>query len=108
MTEKGRLYPVKINGRLVCLFTFYICDKEDLYKIIKTDPWEVIEDKDSGSIAYISQLLTDKEYANRKLSYGIWKRFKDYIRKEYPSCQIIYWRRWNKHKNKVDEFIKKI
>ena len=106
MLERNRVMPFMKDGRMVCILCFYVGDKQDLDRFINSDPWSVVEDKPSGELAYIAQLITDKDVKNPALSYQIWSRFKDYIKAEYPSTRIICWRRWKN--DKVYIFNKKI
>lgn len=106
MLEKGRLIPFILKGRLVCFITFYICNDETRY--VNTNPWKVLEDNPQGKICYISQLLTDKNSDNPKISYEIWSRFKIYIQNSFPSVEYISWRRWNKLNEAVKTYKKEI
>jgi hypothetical protein len=106
MLERNRVMPFMKDGRLVCIICYYIGNKEDLERFINTDPWDVVEDKPSGELAYIAQCITDKDKRNPALSYQIWNIFKNYIKAEYPSVKTICFRRWKN--NKVYVFNKKI
>ena len=85
MLHKGRLIPFFKNGRLVCFISFFIGDSKDENKFVRDNMWDVLEDNPDGDTCFIDQLFTDKVYENKKLSYGIWKRFKFYIQCNFPS-----------------------
>ena len=106
MLQKDRMIPFFKGNRLICFFTFYITDDETKY--INSDAWEVLEDNPNGKICYISQLFTNKVYADRKLSYEVWHRFKKYIKSSFPTVEIISWRRWNKESETVKTYRKRI
>ena len=106
MAKRNRLFFYKNNIKLKCLITFYLGNKKDIRNFINADPWYVLEDNSKGNNCYISQLLTDKIYENRILSYKVWNKFKDYVRRYYPLIESIYWRRYKN--NKLYEFQTKI
>jgi hypothetical protein len=105
MLRKDRLFPVVRDGRLVCFITYHVDD--DISKFFR-NPWEAKPDNPSGKKCYISQLITDKHRNNPKLSYGIWKDFKGFIKFKYPKVQEITWRRYSWRKNKVDTYCKNL
>lgn len=106
MLHKGRLIPFFTKDRLVCFITFYITNNPEKY--LRDDMWSVEDDDKNGSICWIDQLWTDKEYENRKLSYEIWHRFKIYIKNSFSSVQYIYWRRWDKRTQTVKTYKKEM
>lgn len=106
MIDRQRLIPFIFNGRLVAFITFYITNDDKKY--IEADPWDAMEDEGYGDICYISQLMTDKNKENPRLSYKIWHRFKLYIKRMFPSVKYIHWRRWDKTKLMVRTYKKEI
>lgn len=106
MLKKERLIPFFAKNRLVCFITFYITNNEKPY--IEADPWKVLEDNKDGSICYISQLYTDKNIDNPKISYEIWRRFKIYIKNSFPLVKYITWRRYDKKSQTVKTYRKEI
>lgn len=106
MLRKHRLIPIIKNKKLICVITFYITNDESLY--IKSDPWEVLQDEDNGKICYVSQIISDKNYDNHKLSITVWRHFKVYIKNNFPSVKVISWRRWNWNTEKIRVYKKEI
>ncbi len=106
MLKKERLIPFIKNGRLVCFLTFYITNDENKY--VNANPWDILTDDVNGNICYISQLITDKNSDNPRLSYEIWSRFKKYIKFNFSSVTTICWRRWDKINNIVKTYKKEI
>lgn len=106
MLRKNRLIPFFHRDRLVCFLSFYITDDECKY--VDADPWQVMEDNIHGKICYISQLLTNHDKENPKISYIVWHRFKSYIKSSFPAVSEIRWRRWDRNKNQVKIYRKEI
>lgn len=106
MLKRERLFPFVRDNRLVCFITFYICNDENKY--MEADPFRVLDDIDTGKVCYISQLLTDKNTDNPRLSYEIWHRFKIYIKNSFPLVDYICWRRWNKLNRVVKTYKKEL
>lgn len=96
MISRNRLVPFIDKDRLVCFITYFITDET-----IPSNPWQIVNDNDKGSICYISQLITDKHSKNPYLSYEIWARFKEYIKVNHPTVTTISWRRWKGDKVNV-------
>ncbi len=105
MLKRDRLIPFIDNGILICFITFYLTNNPERY--ITNNPWEVLEDEQEGRICVISQLITDKvsHWENHKLCYQVWKRFKDYIKLNFPKVEEIYWHRWKDKKVNVHKMI---
>lgn len=98
MLYKNRLFPFIFNDRFIGFLTFYICSSNEHIQ----DPWEIREDSPlTGEVCYIMQLLTDKLSFNSKLSYSIWKIFKEYIQLTYSQVKIIKWVRWKNDKRYI-------
>ena len=106
MLRKGRLMPFFDGDRLGAFITFYITDDVRLY--INAYPWTIMEDNPEGTICYISQLITDKNLKNAKLSYETWRRFKEYIKKNFSQVRYISWRRFDKIKKIIKIYTKEI
>ena len=106
MLKRGRLIPFFKGDRLVCAITFFITN--DIEKYVQAYSWDALEDNPDGKIAYISQLITDKNSGNAKLSYEIWGRFKLYTKVNFPSVKQICWRRWDKINQVVRTYKKEI
>ena len=106
MLKKGRLIPFFKNNRLVCFITFFICNDESKYA--NTDAWEVLDDNPDGKICYISQLITDKNNDNPKLSYEIWHRFKIYVKNSFHNVKFICWRRWDRKTQTIKTYKKEM
>ena len=106
MLEKGRLVPFPIGNRLVCWITFYICNDGEEDRYLRDNMWSVEEDNPDGNCCYIDHLVTDHNPNNPKLSYEIWHRFKDYIKRAFPNVQKIEWIRFNKKANKLTRWSK--
>ena len=105
MLHKEQLFPFIRDGRLVCFITFVLLQKkEDAPK----DHWNDVENSPEGTVCYIMQLITDKHPSNPKLSYGIWKEFKEYIKYKFPKVESIFWKRYNKEKGEVHVYDKVI
>lgn len=100
MLKKGRLIPFIENGKLICLITFLIGNETDKDRFIRDNMWSVEVDNPQGVICFIDQLLTDKtsHKQNHKLSYQVWKRFKDFIKSNFPNVEQIYWHRYKNGK----------
>jgi hypothetical protein len=102
MLKRGRFFPLIYEGKLHAFITYFI-GNENEEKYIRDDPWSVIEDEPWGCICYIDQVWTSKDKKNPQRSFNAWKRFKEYIKKEYPSVRYFRWNRWNKKTGKLIE-----
>lgn len=106
MLSKGRLIPFHVGEKLACFLTFYIGNSGSEYKFVREDMWEVLDDNPDGSVCYVDQLLTSKDKDNPRVSYEIWRRFKQYIRHNFKNVRVI---RWNRFKDgKVTVYQKEI
>ena len=106
MLAKNRLMPFFRNNKMVCFLTFYIGTIADKDKFVRTDPWSIVDDNSDGDICWIDQLITSKKSENPKLSYEIWRRFKNFIKENYRNVKHIRWNHWKN--GKVAVFIKKL
>jgi hypothetical protein len=92
MLKVGRLVPIQIGNRLVAIVTFYIGSIVDRY--VRDDPWSVLKDEaDTGTICFVDQLISDKGKENHKYSFIVWRKFKNYIRSEFPKVRVVRWNR---------------
>lgn len=103
MAKRGRLYPLRDNGRCGGFITFYIGDMYDKSKFVRNDMWKILEDNNRGEICFIDQLITDKQIENRKLSYNAWYNFKSYIKNNFCNVKSIRWNRWKNNKVNIYE-----
>jgi len=109
MLHKGRLIPFFTKDiRLICFISFYLGNENEESKFIRDNMWDVLEDNPDGDTCFIDQLWTDKVYENKRLSYGIWRRFKFYIQYNFPSVKLIRWNRYNRKTNKVKTYKKEM
>ena len=109
MLKKGRLIPFFTKDmRLICFISFFIGNSDEEDKFVRDNMWDVLKDNSNGEVCFIDQLFTDKVYENRKLSYGIWKRFKDFIQYNFPSVKLIRWNRYNKKTGIVKTYKKEM
>lgn len=106
MLKRDRLIPFFDKDKLICFITFFIGNNKDKY--ITENPWEILDDEPNGKVCIISQLLTDKtsHKENHKLCIQVWKRFKDYIKLNFPEVKEICWHRFlngkiNIHKKEI-------
>ena len=98
MLQKNRLFPFIFNDRFVGFLTFYILQSNEYIQ----DHWQIREDNPlAGEVCYIVQLITDKNLFNLKLSYSIWKTFKEYIKLNFKQVKTIKWVRWKNDKRYI-------
>ena len=108
MLDRNRLIPFIRNGRMVCFITYYLGFANEEDKFIRDNMWEVVDDNEKGNVLFIDHLITDKLKENAKLSYGIWKDFKTFVKTTYPLIKYIRWNRFNKETGKVKVYKKEI
>jgi hypothetical protein len=106
MLQRERLIPFFKDDKLICFVTFFITDDENKY--VNAYAWEALIDNPRGRVCYVAQLLTDKEFKNRKLYIDVWRRFKVYIKTNFPDVRYITWRRWDREKEGLKTYKKEI
>jgi len=104
MLAKGRMIPFIEGDKLIGMLTFYITNNVDKY-IDRYDPWKVLSDEpETGKKCYVDQVWTNRQA--HKYSFKIWKKFREFIKSEYPSVREIRWNRWNHKSNKLTQWEK--
>ncbi len=101
MLNKNRLMPIIIKNRLAGFITFYVGREGDGDKYIRDDMWKVLDDDKDGSVCFIDQLWSDKDFNNRKFSYITWHKFKKFIYYHFLNVEYIRWNRWKNGEVKV-------
>ena len=92
MLERERLVPIRFGSRMVGFITYYIGTNPDKY--VRDNPWDVLDDEPTvGTVCFVDQLITDKNYENWKYSRKVWHDFRDFIRNSYPNVEVIRWNR---------------
>ena len=105
MLKNKRLMPFVIGNRLICWITFYICNEGEEDKYTRDNMWSIEKDNPDGNLCWIDHLITDHNPANPKLSYGVWRRFKKYIKQDFPNVEKIKWNHFNKKTNKLTRWV---
>jgi len=104
MLKRDRLIPFFVRDKLICFISFYITNNPDKF-IQRNNPWSVEEDEpETGKIAYIDQIWSDKKKYNHRYSFEVWKRLINFIKQNFPKVEEIYWHRW---KNDIIKVFKK-
>lgn len=101
MVKRNRLIPIRNKGRILGVFSFFICNG-DIEKYIDKPPWTVLDDNPDGDTVYVDQLVGIKGVNHYRDAFRIWDEIKDYLKTNFPKINKI---RWNRYKNgKVYQF----
>lgn len=106
MIKRKRLMPIYGHKGMKGFLIFYITN--DISKYVNSDPYKSLPDNSQGKICYIAHLITDKKEGNSKVSYGVWRDFKEFIKDRFSSVETICWRRWDRDIKGVKTYSKRI
>ena len=106
MLKRKRFMPIYSGSLMKGFITFYITNNIDKY--VNSDPYVPLPDDSQGKILYIAQLFTDKKSVNPKMSYRVWRDFKNFIKNEFPLVETICWRRWDRKSKGVKTYSRRI
>lgn len=102
MRSKDRMIVMRdLECNALGFITYYIgdCNEE---KYIRDNPWSILEDEpNTGTIAYIDQMITNKDKNNVKLSLDVFNRLKWYLKTKHPQITHIRWNRYKGGKTHV-------
>ena len=92
MEKRNRLIPIRKDGFLKGIITFYVGDDDNKY--IRNDPWTVLDDEPkTGKTIYIDQLITNHHKENTKCAIKVWSHLKGYFKMRFPQIEQIKWAR---------------
>ena len=92
MAQRGRLIPIRTNGELRGILTFFIGNGKP-EKYTNREMWTVVDDEPNGDTIYCDHLITNKDKLNRYIAISVWHNIKIYLKKMFPNIKKI---RWNK------------
>jgi len=95
MLLRERLIPIRIEGKLIGIITYFIGDNTD--KFVRNEPFDVLDDDKYGKGIYIDQLIVDGQVSQKK-AFKALKMLKFIIKEKHPNAEYI---RWNRHKRGV-------
>lgn len=90
MAQRGRLIPIRTDGKLRGIITFFIGNGNP-DKYTNREMWKVITDDPKGDTFYADHFVSDGKKQNAREAIMIWHNIKNYLKRRFPTLKKFRW-----------------